>query len=286
MQYFMRERNMAAGRYVLLAEDNQVNQEVGRAMLESLGCRVDIAGNGREALSLLESTKYDLILMDCQMPLMNGWEATMKIRENENPNIAGIAVVALTAHIKEGDREECLAAGMDDYLSKPFRLYELSDMVERWAGRGTTLVERAGNSDKEESRRPPGAASEAPADRMEGSGCIECGVLENLKSTFGACGQDMLAGVIRIYISDSPALLDRMGKALQNGDSNDMFKAAHALKSSSANLGANGLAGLCASVEDIARMGSTEGSESIIVRIHAEYEKVRVALEGERERGV
>lgn len=277
---------MAAGRYVLLAEDNQVNQEVGRAMLESLGCRVDVAGNGREALSLLESTSYDLILMDCQMPLMNGWEATMEIRKNGNPNKAGVPVVALTAHIKDGDREQCLAAGMDDYLSKPFRLRELSDIVERWAGRGSTFDGGAGNPDTKESPGTSAAAPDTPTDQMDITGCIDCGVLENLKSIFGAGGRDMLAGVIRIYISDSPALLDRMSKALQNRDSEDMFEAAHALKSSSANLGAIGLAGLCRTLEDIARMGATEGNESIIVQIQAEYERVRAALEKEHERGV
>ena len=252
-------------RYVLLAEDNQVNQAVGRAMLESLGCMVDVASDGREVLKLLESASYDLILMDCQMPSMDGWEATRRIRENKNPKLARIPVIALTAHVKDGDREQCLAVGMDDYLSKPFRLYELSEIVDRWSDRGKTPDEEPGNSDDKESRGPLAAVSDTGADQIGSPASIDRIVLENIKSMFGAGGQNMLAQIIRIYISDSPALLDGMSKALRDRDSERMSKAAHALKSSSANLGAVVLAGLCRMVEDIARLGSTEGTESIFV---------------------
>ena len=117
---------------ILLAEDNAVNQEVGRAMLENLGCRVDVASDGRELLRLLETGKYELIFMDCQMPEMDGYAATRQIRINESQGRTHVPIVALTAHAMEGDRERCLEAGMDDYLSKPFTLQQLAEMLTRW----------------------------------------------------------------------------------------------------------------------------------------------------------
>ncbi|HLJ62929.1 MAG TPA: response regulator, partial [Stellaceae bacterium] len=122
---------------VLLAEDNIVNQKVAGKLLEKLHCRVDMAANGKEALELWEKLPYDLILMDCQMPEMDGLEATEAIRGREGANgkRAHIPIVAMTASAMQGDRELCLAAGMDDYLSKPVRRADLESAIDRWAGR-------------------------------------------------------------------------------------------------------------------------------------------------------
>jgi two-component system, sensor histidine kinase and response regulator len=282
------EIDMAIRCRVLLAEDNHVNQEVGRAMLESFGCRVDVAENGCEVLHLLESTIYDLIFMDCQMPSMDGCEATRKIRQNQNPKVAGIPVVALTAHVMDGDRERCLAVGMDDYLGKPFRLQQLSEILERWTNRGRNADGKSGGPDENELSGPVALAEEAvaPVDQIRNPVCVERGVLENIRSIFGASGHEMLMNLIRIFIDDSPALLDKMSNALQTRDAVAMAKAAHALKSSSANLGAVSLAGFCRMVEDIARTDSTGSTESIIAQIQAEYVRVKKALEGELQRGI
>jgi PAS domain S-box-containing protein len=120
---------------VLLAEDNIINQELGRIMLESLGCQVDVVENGSEAVEAVFSKVYDLIFMDCQMPEMDGYEATRIIRQRESESAGRRAlIVALTAHAMEGDRELCLAAGMDDYASKPFTVHQLYDVIRRWHG--------------------------------------------------------------------------------------------------------------------------------------------------------
>jgi len=118
---------------VLLAEDNITNQIVAEGMLELFGCRVDLAVNGKEACQAVKDHKYDIILMDCQMPELDGYSATGKIREFEKQTGASrTPIVALTAHAMGGDRERCLAAGMDDYLSKPLHPNQLQDVLEKW----------------------------------------------------------------------------------------------------------------------------------------------------------
>jgi CheY-like chemotaxis protein len=123
--------------YVLLVEDNPLNQMLGKAMLEHCGCRVEVAGNGREAVDALNRQRYDMIFMDCQMPVMDGYEATAAIRamEGRSPDdneAHRIPIVALTAYDSEGDREQCRLSGMDDYISKPFNLATIQATVERW----------------------------------------------------------------------------------------------------------------------------------------------------------
>ena len=132
----LRDEQAGWGEYssfrILLVEDNPVNQAVSRAMLDFFGCRTDVVGNGREALQAVARVRYDLILMDCQMPEMDGYEATRAIREGEAAGEGHVPIVALTAHAMEGDREVCLAAGMDDYLSKPYKPDELRAVLAKW----------------------------------------------------------------------------------------------------------------------------------------------------------
>ncbi|NJL15849.1 MAG: response regulator [Nitrospira sp.] len=136
---------------ILLVEDNPVNREVASGMLEALNCRIDMAENGREAVTALQTTEYALVFMDCQMPEMDGFTATRLIREREAnadqpcSDLASTArrrvpIVALTAHAMQGDRELCLAAGMDDYLTKPFTLSQLEHMLSRWVPKNDTAT--------------------------------------------------------------------------------------------------------------------------------------------------
>lgn len=118
---------------VLLVEDNPVNQEVGRTMMEAFGCHVDVASNGHEVLDRIESARYDIVFMDCQMPVMDGLEATRLIRQREKQQgKPKVTIVAITAHVTDEDRSRCLDAGMDDYLGKPFRMQDLSHMMQKW----------------------------------------------------------------------------------------------------------------------------------------------------------
>lgn len=117
---------------IILAEDNKANQIISKAMIEAAGVSVEIAENGMEVLQLLESRPFALVLMDCQMPEMDGFEATAKIREHEDPALARIPVIALTADAQGDNRDACLAVGMDDFLTKPFNLEQVSDLLKKW----------------------------------------------------------------------------------------------------------------------------------------------------------
>lgn len=119
---------------ILLVEDNRVNQIVASGLLQKMGHEVDHAENGERALAALALKPYDLVLMDCQMPVMDGYEATRRIRQN--PQWSQLPVIAVTANVMSGDREECLAAGMDDYITKPYNRKILGDVIQRWAERG------------------------------------------------------------------------------------------------------------------------------------------------------
>lgn len=132
---------MVDGLRVLVAEDNQVNQLVAKRMLGKLGCQVDIAINGEEAVEAVGTGAYQLVFMDCQMLEMDGLTATAAIRAQESETGERLPIIAMTADAMQGDRERCLAAGMDDYISKPVRLDALVDMIQRWGERG----ERGGN---------------------------------------------------------------------------------------------------------------------------------------------
>ena len=136
----LRPGRLAAQRArILLAEDNAVNQEVALAILTHAGFQVDIAANGIEAISALQNTRYDVVLMDCQMPELDGYSATRRIREHDSGVLwPQVPIIAMTAHAMKGDREHCLEAGMDDYIAKPVEAKALVSAVERWLGTAET----------------------------------------------------------------------------------------------------------------------------------------------------
>ncbi len=260
---------------VLLVEDNVVNQEVGCAMMEAFGCRVDVASNGHEAIDRMEADVYDVVFMDCEMPLMDGLEATRIIREREKNGCGRTTIVALTAHDSDADRLRCFEAGMDDYLSKPFLMRELSGMLEKWTNKNPAQDSTAGAAVSRPESGPPEIVNEDYLDQKS---------LDKIKS-LGPNGPKMLSAVISIYLNDSPVLIERLSESLNAGDADGVAQAAHALKSASANLGAMPLAEMCRQVEDIARANSVQGCNSLISRIRLEYGKAEEALRGEIQRG-
>jgi two-component system, sensor histidine kinase and response regulator len=261
---------------VLLAEDNPVNQEVGRTMMEAIGCRVDVASNGSEVIDRLESSRYDIVFMDCEMPVMGGLEATRLIREREKQQSRPRAtIVALTAYGADEDRSRCLAAGMDDYLGKPFRMQDLSGMMEKWCVRMC-----AGDS----AANCQGLRSDCGPSENVAENYLDRNSLDNIRS-LGPNGPKMLSTVIGIYLNDSPILIDRLGETFDASDVDGVARAAHALKSTSAGVGASALSLMCRELENNARGNSIDGAGTLISQIRLEYVKVKEALMREIQKG-
>jgi len=248
--------------YVLLAEDNPVNQEVARSMLESLGCHVQVVADGLEALQAAARRNFDLILMDCQMPVMDGYEATRILKEGPCPPI-----IALTAHAMEGDREQCLAAGMDDYLAKPFGLDQLLAILQKWLGGRRS----AGQPETVAPARPEPSRSET----------IDPKALEAIRSLQKQGNPHLFHRVIRIYLEDSLRLLQELRDARARGDRERMRRSAHSLKSSSANVGAKRLSSLCKELETLDPQQTLERVEELLCEVESEYQLVQAELSRE-----
>ena len=254
---------------VLLAEDNVVNQQVAMAMLGTLGLAVEIANNGRDALEMSERGAFDLILMDVQMPVMDGLEAVRRIRRRERAEGGtAVPIVALTAHAMAGDRETCLAAGMDDYLTKPLQSAELRAALARRlpAVEGRTATPPTVPATAE---RAPETPLESPLDER---------ALANLRSGLegvpGAVEQ-----VIHTYLKEAPERFDELRGAVVVGDAKRVHIAAHSLKSMSATVGALELSELCQAMEIDGREGSLEGMAERLSAAERELERLRPALE-------
>ncbi len=263
---------------ILLAEDNPVNQEVALNMLEALGCRVELAADGREALEKASRSGFDLILMDCQMPEMDGYEATRLIRESEQASGAeqdATPIVALTANAMEGDRDRCLAAGMDDYLSKPFTQDRLCEVLRRWLKNPVI---------QDDGAVPDEPNAEAPSSSGDERVSVDRKALDTIRALQRKGKPDLLARVINVYLEDSLRLLEALRQALSQDDRVALKRQAHTLKSSSANVGALRLAALCKELEAAQQGEPNERIRQTMVRMEEEYETVRNELTTELER--
>jgi two-component system, sensor histidine kinase and response regulator len=228
---------------VLLVEDNMVNRTLALEMLQRLGCDAMHAGNGVEALDALEKQPFDVVLMDCQMPVMDGFIATRKLRERETAKkLEPTRVVALTANALAGDREACLAAGMNDYLAKPFTLAQLRNILL------------------------PSKVSRSAANKVT----LDHSAIEAVRQLDPDGNDRLLARLIALYRDDSSQLLADIDNAMKLGDSESVARAAHTLKSSSANLGATNVAALARQIEHLARGGDLSDLPSSLTKLRAQ----------------
>jgi signal transduction histidine kinase/CheY-like chemotaxis protein/HPt (histidine-containing phosphotransfer) domain-containing protein len=270
------DRPMRGG-HVLLAEDNPVNQEVAVNMLESFGCQVDVAATGQEAAEALAHIAYDVVLMDCQMPEMDGLAVTRIIREREMA--AGptrTPIIALTAHALEGDRQQCLDAGMDDYLSKPYTQEQLYAILTRWLPSMTSSpVPPAAREASVPAATSTRDATVAQATRLDQK------TLDNLRLLQQEGKPDVVGKVIQLYLSTAPITLDALRTAVASDEAMAMQQAAHALKSSSYHVGALSLAALCQTLEGMGRTRDTAGTGPALAAVEAEFAAVCAALEAE-----
>jgi two-component system, sensor histidine kinase and response regulator len=250
----------SAGPKILLVEDNPVNREVAVSMLESLGCEADAAENGWLALEVMNTTTYDAVLMDCQMPVMDGLTATEELRRLEQTSgAARVPIIALTANAMEGDRERCLAAGMDDFLSKPFTQQQLATLLRRWLAL-RTLPE----SERRDLARVP---------------LIDAGVLRNIAALAKPA---LLNSMIDLYLQHSPSLIAAIESSAANMQADALSQAVHTLKSSTANLGGTRLAMVAKECEGLVREGGITQAAPIVQRIRREYQEFCAALTRER----
>ena len=245
---------------ILLVEDNPVNREVAVGMLESLGCLAHAAENGWLALEAINNDTYDAVLMDCQMPVMDGLMATTELRRREqNAGGARLPIIALTANAMEGDRERCLAAGMDDFLSKPFSQQQLAALLKRWLA-----VQLTADSERRESSRLP---------------LIDAVVLRNIAALARPA---LLDSMIALYLEHSPPLIAAIELAAAGGRVEALQEALHTFKSSTANLGGLRLAALTKECEALVREGGIRKAAPTVQRIRREYQDFCSALMQER----
>ena len=249
---------------VLVAEDNPVNQKVAVKMLEKLGFRADVAADGLETVEALSHIPYAAVLMDVQMPEMDGYEATAEIRRSEESRGHRTPVIAMTANALEGDREKALEAGMDDYVSKPVKPEELEATLERWISREE---EDASTATAEEDII---ATSEGPLDRAVIEGLLELG------------GAGLLSELSGMFLDDAPSSLAVLREAVEGDDAPSVARAAHALKGSAGNMGAKGMASICAELEEAGSAGDLSGAPALLVQLDQEFERVRQALLAEK----
>jgi len=257
-RHSLREQRPPVAAHVLVAEDNEVNQKVAVKILEKLGYRVELAETGKEALAACARRRYDAVLMDGQMPGMDGYEATRRIRERETRGGRRVPIIAMTASAMKGDREKCLEAGMDDYITKPVTPDSLEEVLRKWVGAATAPAERA-----------------AAAPAAEGA-LLDESVVTSLMSVDddGTLMDEIVATFLRI----APARLATIRKAAK-GNAAQLEREAHSFLGSCGNIGARRMAELCARLEVLGRSGSTEGASAIARTLEDELAAVQPQLE-------
>jgi PAS domain S-box-containing protein len=240
---------------VLVAEDNPVNQKVATRILAKLGYSADAVANGVEALDALARIPYDVVLMDCLMPEMDGYSATAEIRRREHGT--HVPIIAMTANAMQGDRERCLEAGMDDYLSKPVKPEELGALLTRWI---------------------PADACGAAVEATPTADVLETSVIDELRGLGDGDGTDVIAELTDAFMAEAPRLIEAIRAGSTRSDAGDVRMAAHALKSSSAAMGALRLSAVCAEIEALSRGGTLAGVDLLVVRATDELQVAHVAL--------
>ncbi|MBT3200320.1 MAG: response regulator [Phycisphaerales bacterium] len=250
---------------ILLAEDNIINQKVALRMLETkLGYRADAVANGMEAIESLARQEYDLVLMDCHMPEMDGYEATRTIRDPNSPvSNHNIPIIAMTANAMKGDREECLAVGMDDYVPKPIDLRKLADAIERNLpdpSQGDTVA-------NEQSCDHTDTGLESPYDRQAALACVDG-------------DEDMFGELVAIFLADAPGVLGRIDRAVSRGEAGVIAEAAHALKGSLGILAAASALGIAQTLETHARTGDMRSVQDASRMLRLEIRRLMSALTG------
>ncbi len=248
---------------ILLVEDNPINQEVATAMLGALGLQWTLAVDGQKALDLVRERDFDLVLMDCQMPVMDGFEATAAIRALPEGRGQRLPIIALTANAMQGDEQKCLGAGMNGFLAKPFTLAQLQGLLARW-------LPHTNAPTSEPIPRGTGASGETPS---PDSGVINMRQLETLREIGSRTGKDLVTSVLRRFLEAADGRMSEIEDAIRARDGQRLGRAAHALKSSTANLGAEALSGCYRHLEHLGREGRIDEASAFLANLRREHER-------------
>jgi two-component system sensor histidine kinase/response regulator len=243
---------------ILLAEDNEINQKVALGILKNFGYSADVVANGKDAVKAMRNVHYDVVLMDCQMPVMDGYDATREIR-NLQSNVLNhnVPIIAMTAHVMKGDREKCLAAGMVDYISKPINPGKLLKAVERW-------LDNSKKSQPDETRKKV-----APVNKVFDSK----GYFERLMGD-----KDLACKILDEFIADVPLLFQALKEAIDSGDANSIREQAHSLKGASGNVGAMALERIVHQVELAGKVNDLTKADALFPELKMQFENLRKAL--------
>jgi two-component system sensor histidine kinase/response regulator len=254
---------------VLLAEDNQTNQMAAVRMLEMLGYQVDVAVNGIQAVDACRQVDYGIVLMDNQMPEMDGLTAAREIRKWEvAKGKPSVSIIALTANAMQGDRDKCIEAGMNDYLSKPFKVAQLSEILERWGYLSPSAD----------------LAPKAVATVHEGS-AIDSSVFDDFRDGgVDGSANDFVTKLIDRYLEEATSRLADLKEAVERSDANALRLAAHGLKGTSGTVGAKGMAIICEELEKLARSTALDRTSALVTALEDEFKRVRDALHIEQRR--
>jgi CheY-like chemotaxis protein/HPt (histidine-containing phosphotransfer) domain-containing protein len=255
---------------ILVAEDNLVNQKLALRLLERMGYRADVAANGLEVLQSLRRQPYDVVLMDVQMPEMDGLEASRAIC-SQLPVEQRPRIVAVTANVMAEDRQQALEAGMDDFIAKPIRVDQLVAALAKSQplARRTTL---------EEAMPVP---RESTPDSIAPPTVLDPAALERLRDVAGG-DAEFLSEMFQTFLAEAPGMLAEMHQALKTGDGATLRRAAHSLKSNSANFGAMALSQKCRELEMMGKSGTLDGAAGLVDDVAAGYQEAEAALKAIR----
>jgi diguanylate cyclase (GGDEF)-like protein len=261
------------GNKVLIVEDNRANQQVAYGMLERLGCKSSFVNNGLEALELLSRETFNLVLMDCHMPEMDGYEATSQIRRLESET-ARVPILAMTANVQKGESEKCLAVGMNDYLSKPLKLESLRTTLGKWLDvkEAVTAQAETGASGNSNEQRGPG---EGEAPKADGNDVLNEQVYRELRQQIGSA----LPTMVKVFLDDIPSYIRSLKDAIKVKDTQAYADFAHSIRSAASNFGANRLCKICAEIETKGRAGISDGMAGNLDKVIAECSLLEIALE-------
>ena len=268
---------------ILVVDDVEINQQVAVDLLQYLGCKVDSVSNGKLAVDVVSRKLYDLIFMDCQMPVMNGYRATAAIRSMETSKVLQkrIPIIGLTGSSQKEDRDKCLSAGMDDHISKPFVLNEVVRILEHWSSGNS--AQQTKDTSMAGDRNEKGDQEQSPdkySKRMEAKNPppIDRRVIHTLQSLQIEGEPDVLSKIINIYLTGSDPLIDELREAHGAKDFEKVQNVAHSLKSSSANVGAMALSELCNDIEVACKHNAVDKSTALVAAVELEFLRVKDTL--------